>query len=149
MNLAQHLDAIAKNNNQAIADNHQQWRKKADRVCTFILLLWLCGGLLYVLPNHGGSGLELPQNILAWCAIALLAMGCLCCIIHRRSGFTYSLPPGSLLIIIGGVLWSLPLLWSPKHDWMWNALPRVMALWGLIGLYVLNRHGFNRHLGVI
>lgn len=137
MNLAQHLDAIAKNNNQAIADNHQQWRKKADRVCTFILLLWLCGGLLYVLPNHGGSGLELPQNILAWCAIALLAMGCLCCIIHRRSGFTYSLPPGSLLIIIGGVLWSLPLLWSPKHDWMWNALPRVMALWGLIGLYVL------------
>lgn len=94
----------------------------------FIAGVWLCGGLLWLLPNQGGSGLALPQNLLAWCAMALMVLwGSLT---ERRVKFIY--PAGTHLIITGAILWSLPLLWSPSSAWQWNAATKVMALWGLL-----------------
>lgn len=95
----------------------------------FIAGVWLCGGLLWLLPNQGGSGLALPQNLLAWCAMALMVLwGSLT---ERRVKFIY--PAGTQLIITGAILWSLPLLWSPSSAWQWNAATKVMAAHRLAG----------------
>ena len=100
---------------------------------TLLLLLWLCGGLLWLLPNRGGSGLALPQNLLAWAALALVALVCTL----TSSGFKVVYPPGTLLIVAGAMLWSAPLLWSPTAAWQQNAVAKVLALWGLIGVWLL------------
>ncbi|MBN6045341.1 O-antigen ligase C-terminal domain-containing protein [Citrobacter sp. ku-bf4] len=94
----------------------------------FIAGIWLCCGLLWILPNHGGSGLALPQNLLAWCAMALLVLWCT--LTERRVKFVF--PSGTRPIVTGAILWSLPLLWSPSSAWQWNAATKVMALWGLL-----------------
>lgn len=108
--------------------------KQTDAGATLLLFLWLCGGLTYVLPNHGGAGLNLPQNLMAWGFMALISLWC---IFHFSSGKIIILPAGSGLMIAGVLLWSLPLLWTPRADWRLNALPKVIALWGLAGFYVL------------
>lgn len=95
--------------------------------------LWLCGGLLFILPQHGGSGLDLPQNLLAWCVMAGMVICAILSLPQRRT----SLPAGSLIMGLGALLWSLPLLWSWPSDWFINALPRVAGLWGLVALYYL------------
>lgn len=100
---------------------------------TALLGLWFCAVLLWVLPNHGGSGLALPQNLLAWCTLALIALWCAFTTDNNK---TIS-PPGTRWIVIGAVLWSLPILWSPSPDWQWNALPKVLALWGLVAVWLL------------
>lgn len=98
-----------------------------------IPLLWLCGGLLITLPYHGGTGLNFPPNLLAWMAVAALAIWCaLMPLLTKWNG-----DPSQKLFITGMLLWSLPLLWTPYHDWFMNALPRVAGLWGLFGLYCL------------
>ncbi len=105
---------------------------------SFLLFLWLCGGLNFVLPNHGGAGLSLPQNILAWAVIAVISLWCVFHLTRRRTAAgKITLPPGTGLIITGAVLWSLPLLWSPRPGWQLNALPKVFALWGMVAFYVL------------
>lgn len=99
-----------------------------ERGKVFIAGIWLCCGLLWILPNQGGSGLALPQNLLAWCVMALMVLWC--SLTGRRVKFSY--PAGTQLIITGAILWSLPLLWSPSSAWQWNAATKVMALWGLL-----------------
>lgn len=102
------------------------------------LFIWLCGGLNFVLPNLGGSGLSLPQNILTWSVMSLIALWCVYHLTMRAKGADkMRLPPGSRLILAGVVLWSLPLSWSPRTDWQLNALPKVLALWGMAVFYVL------------
>lgn len=98
-----------------------------------LLSLWFCAYLLWVLPNHGGSGLALPQNLLAWSVLALISIWCV--LMGDKSKVIY--PTGTKWIIIGAVLWSLPILWSPVAAWQWNALPKVMALWGLVTVWLL------------
>ncbi|MBL5841178.1 O-antigen ligase family protein [Enterobacter asburiae] len=95
--------------------------------------LWLCGGLLFVFPQHGGTGTELPQNLLAWSVMAGMVM---CAVLCTPRG-EMTLPAGSLMTGAGLLLWSLPLLWSWYPDWFMNALPRVAGLWGLAALYCL------------
>lgn len=95
--------------------------------------LWLCGGLLCILPQHGGAGAALPQNLLAWSVMALMAF---CATLSAPRG-NLALPPGSLMMGTGLLLWSLPLLWSWRPDWFMNALPRVAGLWGLVALYYM------------
>lgn len=85
-----------------------------------------------MLPNQGGSGLALPQNHLAWCAMALIVLWCT--LTERRAKYHY--PVGTRLIIVGAVLWSLPLLWSPSLAMQWNASTKVMALWGLVAVWL-------------
>lgn len=111
-------------------------KKRVDQGVILLLFLWLCGGLLYVLPNHGGEGLSLPQNILAWTSMALIALWCLLSF-PSSNRHVRRLPAGSLFFISGAVLWSLPLCWTPHREWQINAIPKVLALWGMVSLYIL------------
>lgn len=100
---------------------------------TLLIVLWFCVGLIWVFPNHGGSGLELPQNLLAWSVLALIALWCA---LFAKNGKAFY-PTGTSWIVCGAVLWSLPILWSPVTAWQWNALPKVLGLWGLICVWLL------------
>lgn len=95
--------------------------------------LWFYAAVFWVLPNHGGSGLVLPQNLLAWSALALMAIWSV--LSDKRSQVVF--PPGTTSIITGAVLWSLPIIWSPVAAWQWNALPKVLAIWGLVSFWLL------------
>ena len=112
-------------------------RKFNDAGVSLLLFLWLCCGLNVVLLNRGGAGLALPQNLMAWAFMALIALWCLYTLPLKRKITLAKLPAGTLLIIAGVVCWSLPLLWSPRPDWQLNALPKVLALWGLAAFYIL------------
>ncbi|MFU2317528.1 pilin glycosylation ligase domain-containing protein [Rahnella sp. PCH160] len=80
----------------------------------------------------------MPQNILAWAVMAVIALWCVFHLTRRRTAEgKMTLPPGTGLILAGVALWSLPLLWSPRADWQLNALPKVLALWGMAAFYVL------------
>lgn len=100
---------------------------------TLLIALWFCVGLLWVLPNHGGSGLALPQNLFAWSLLAVITLWSM--LIAKNGKALY--PTGTSWIVCGAVLWSLPILWSPVAAWQWNALPKVLALWGLICVWLL------------
>lgn len=115
------------------AVNYRQ-NRRADAGVTLISGIWFCGILNYILPNHGGAGLNLPQNLLAWSAMALIGLWCLYRLPQKRE---VALPSGTLLVMAGILLWSLPLLWTPRADWRLNALPRVLALWGMAGFWLL------------
>lgn len=108
--------------------------KHTDTGITLILGIWFCGILNYILPNHGGAGLNLPQNLLAWSVMALIGLWCLYRLPPKRG---VELPSGTLLVMAGVLLWSLPLFWTPRADWRLNALPRVLALWGMAGFWFL------------
>lgn len=110
--------------------------KQVNKGVTLLLFLWMCCGLMFVLPNHGGAGLALPQNLLAWSVMSLAALWCIY-LFSWQGKAEPVLPPGSALIIAGAVFWSLPLLWSPRTDWQFNAIPKVAALWGMVGFYIL------------
>lgn len=99
-------------------------RARYTLYCWRLDMLWSALGI----TESGGSGLALPQNLLAWCAMALMVLWC--SLTGRRVKFSY--PAGTQLIITGAILWSLPLLWSPSSAWQWNAATKVMALWGLL-----------------
>lgn len=113
--------------------NYRQ-NRRADAGVTLISGIWFCGLLNYILPNHGGAGLNLPQNLLAWSVMALIGLWCLYRLPEKRE---VALPSGTLLVMAGILLWSLPLLWTPRADWRLNALPRVLALWGMAGFWLL------------
>lgn len=115
------------------AVNYRQ-NRRADAGVTLISGIWFCGILNYILPNHGGGGLNLPQNLLAWSVMALIGLWCLYRLPQKRE---VALPSGTLLVMAGILLWSLPLLWTPRADWRLNALPRVLALWGMAGFWLL------------
>lgn len=113
--------------------NIQLFTKMAKHSITLLLCMWFCAGLLWILPNHGGSGLTLPQNLLACSLLALISLWCTLFGNKRKAIY----PPGSGWIILGTILWSLPILWSPVAAWQWNALPKVLALWGLVAVWLL------------
>lgn len=112
--------------------------KRMNRGVTLLLISWFCGGLLFVLPNQGGAGLTLPQNLMAWSVMAMIALWCVCHpVIRRHPERETALPAGTAMIIVGAVLWSLPLFWTPRVDWQFNAIQKVVALWGMVALYLL------------
>ena len=108
-------------------------RLSVNNSTAVLLSLWLCAGMLWIFPNHGGSGLALPQNLMAWSVLAQIVLWC--AIAGKKTNVTY--PTGTAWIITGAVLWSLPILWSPVAAWQWNALPKVLALWGLVSVWLL------------
>lgn len=103
---------------------------------TMIFSVWFCLGMLCYVPNNGGSGLALPLNALCWMVIAV-SLVWLVFTLPREALFSRQtnlvLSPFWLLPL-GGVLWSLPLLWSPSITARFESLPHVVALWGLLCL---------------
>ncbi|MCK0552717.1 Wzy polymerase domain-containing protein [Pantoea ananatis] len=115
---------------------HKVSAQKKNRGILAALSFWLCGGLLYVLPNSGGSGLSLPQNLLTWAVISLILT-----ISILSKDFTIKafsrFSSGEQAIIIGVLAWSFPLFLTRDLDWFQNALPRVTALILLTLLYFI------------
>lgn len=123
-------------------------RLQQDRVpalgLTTLFVLWFCGGLLYVLPNNGGSGLSLSFNILAWIVMALAAAWLALVLPEGRLSFSlfrdaHIKMTGRWLIIAGALLWTLPLCWAPSPAGRMDAFPHVLALWGLLAFIWLLR----------
>lgn len=108
--------------------------KYIDAGVTSLLYIWLCCVFIFIFPNQGGAGLALPQNLLAWSFMALISLWCL---FYFPATNKIVLPAGTWLLLSGVFLWSLPLLWSPRADWRLDAVPRVLALWGMAGFYIL------------
>lgn len=107
--------------------------KEKHKGFSLLFCLWLSAGLLWIFPNHGGSGLVLPQNLLAWSLLALIALWYVITAKNIHSIY----PPGTVLIITGAVFWTLPVFWTPNSAWQWNAWPKILALWGLISVWLL------------
>lgn len=105
---------------------------------SILLFAWLCVGLNVVLPNHGGSGLSLPQNLMTWSVMAIIALLSIGYPNKQNTDVTrITFPPGTAFFIVGVILWSLPILWSPRADWQLNALPKVLGLWGIASFYLV------------
>lgn len=111
---------------------------------TLLFLAWFCAGLLFYLPNNGGSGLALPFNILSWGVMALatlwlavtLPASAFQVMIQRQGNMrNYAL----WLLPAGALLWFLPLIWSPSAAVRAESLFHVAALWGLLGFLWLLR----------
>lgn len=104
-----------------------------------IFTLWLGPGLLISLPDNGGSGLNLPFNIITWYVMALASLW----LAFRLPSFMLrpvASTPAMRLFPLGALLWTLPLLWAPSRSAMLESLPHVLALWGLLCfLWLLHR----------
>ncbi|BEO30193.1 membrane protein [Serratia marcescens] len=92
-----------------------------------LLLIWMTAILPFYHPNMGGSGLALPQNILAWGAMALttLIMTFTVCLGRAR----LSLTPTARLLLLGIAVLTLPLLYT-RPEWREDALWRCAGLFG-------------------
>ncbi len=92
-----------------------------------LLLIWMTATLPFYHPNMGGSGLALPQNILAWGAMALttLIMTFTVCLGRAR----LSLTPTARLLLLGITVLALPLLYT-RPEWREDALWRCAGLFG-------------------
>lgn len=89
-----------------------------------------------VIANMGGSGSELPTSLWVWfCMLLLLGCGWPCFIRNA-----INVAPGSRRIMLGALLMSLPLAWSPNPDWRLDALPRFAGLWAGVMLLLLLTH---------
>ncbi|EKD5635423.1 O-antigen ligase C-terminal domain-containing protein [Escherichia coli] len=108
--------------------------EKNDSFIAKILMLWFCAGMLVILPNNGGSGLSLPQNLLAWSYMSLLFM---ILSMYKKNNCNYNINTISVLLTIlaGWCLWALPLLWTRELDWFFNAIPRVLTIIALLILF--------------
>ncbi len=96
---------------------------------TFISLLLACYFLIIMhisIPNMGGSGLKVPQNILA-----LGIIGALVLLVNANMQTTYPktlrTSPGTRLLLIGCLLLCIPIFWSSRPMWRWNAFPAVLG----------------------
>ena len=86
-----------------------------------------------VIPNMGGTGSELPTSLWVWFCL-LVMLGCGWSSLIRT---TVILVPGTGWIMLGALLMSVPLAWSPGADWRLEALPRFAGLWGGVLLLLL------------
>lgn len=99
---------------------HLTWKTGVIAGLSLIVLLWFPWGWAL----H--TGIAVPEH-LGWGVSGLLFL--LMALSHP--GAFYS----SRLLLAGGVLLTLPVLWMPEHADTWRALTRVAALWG--GLILL------------
>ncbi|HDU5652558.1 TPA: O-antigen ligase family protein [Klebsiella aerogenes] len=114
----------------------------ANRFTILSLGSWLCIGLLCCPTDNGGSGLSLAFNILTWMILAITLFGL--CVITPYPTSMAAMPK---LIVIGAVLWTLPLLWSCSDNDRLSALPHILALWALLvllgGLRIIRASAFR------
>lgn len=76
--------------------------------------------------NTGGWGTDLPYNLLGWGAVLLL---CSLFWLFSTTNCFGEIGPSGKFIIIGAVLMTLPILWSPSYATFINALPHLMGMW--------------------
>ncbi|MGV0243238.1 O-antigen ligase family protein (plasmid) [Klebsiella aerogenes] len=110
-----------------------------------ILVAGLAGYYIFLLHaawmNNGGSGVELPYNLIAWCFMSALSFVFW---ILQPSVSKSVLTPLYLSLFAGALLMSLPLIWSPSLMAFYNALPRIGGLWaGMIFLLMLRSAAFT------
>jgi O-antigen polymerase len=105
-------------------------------ISLIILAGYLLVGLLVYIPNEGGTGLHLPQNILCWMVIATLSLVLLApqCV-PRQSRPAVRVAATMNYLLAGTLLLTLPLLWSPSPLWQLEAAPRILGLWGGLVFY--------------
>ncbi|MCG3100557.1 Wzy polymerase domain-containing protein [Enterobacter sp. DRP3] len=104
---------------------------------TVIFAVWFCLGMLWYIPNNGGSGLALPLNTLCWITIAI-TLGWLAFTLpgeYLLSRPEIAIPSPLWLLPSGALMWSLPLMWSPYATARSESLPHVAACWGLLCLF--------------
>lgn len=106
-----------------------------------ILVIGVAGYFSFLLHtgwmNNGGSGVELPYNLIAWCFASVLSV--VFWLFLPSSGKPV-ITPLFLLLLAGALLMSLPLIWSPSFLAFHNALPRTGGLWaGMFFLLMLRQ----------
>lgn len=117
---------------------------------TLLAALILSGQNLYI-PNMGGHGLNLPQNI--------FSLGVMGTLIFLGSINLWckqlKLSPGITLFMPGCLLLILPILWTPSLEWRANALPAVLGYCVAALVYLallqisISRHQKREWLGLI
>ncbi len=104
------------------------------------IALWLVPAVIYLLsmhlawPVYGGTGLDLPANLLLWLFVSLWVLGLLW---HCRRTQGIRAKKLMLQAICGAALMMLPILWSPLVAWKLNALAKLVGLGALILLFCL------------
>lgn len=131
------MAASCQHNKKVLIDMFVKLRQEITPDVAVLVLVLLCVIYLFamhrVIPNNGGSGSDLPMPLLVWSLIfSMVAAGYL--FFFRRRVY---LSPTIRLIIFGALLMTAPLLWSPRIDWILDALPRFGGLWGGVALYIL------------
>ncbi|EPG8311124.1 Wzy polymerase domain-containing protein [Klebsiella aerogenes] len=100
------------------------------RIASLIMVSGLAGYFIIFLHiawlNNGGTGAELPYNLLAWSVTSLI---CAAFWVIRPATLKPVLSSLTFSLFLGGILMSLPLLWSPSPAAFSNALPRTGGLW--------------------
>ncbi|ENZ7484591.1 Wzy polymerase domain-containing protein [Klebsiella aerogenes] len=110
-----------------------------------VLIVGLAGYWLIFMhicwPNHGGSGAYLPYNILAWCFIAGVTF---LYWLLRPGTLSIAMNSNSYLLMAGAALMTLPLIWSPTHETVGYATPRMAGLWaGMAFWFTLRQCRFS------
>lgn len=91
-----------------------------------LLLIWLLFLTPIYLPNMGGSGLKLPQNIISWAMMALVVT---CIWLTLPAGTTLRLTVTARWVLLAIIILGIPLLYTPA-PWRNAALTRWLALFG-------------------
>jgi O-antigen polymerase len=97
------------------------------------LLLPVVFYLLFILPvfvdNNAGSGLNMPQNLLAWSIMVFCIL-----LTAARAAVTGRLQVARFMLpgILAVVLLMLPWLWTPSSLWQQHALPRLAGIAGAL-----------------
>ena len=101
------------------------------RILVLYLAFYYFVVLLIYIPDMGGSGLNLPHNILCWLAIELLVMMVGLAVIKQKT-FNWNIT--LLCFFIGAVLMTIPMAWGKVWLQVY-ALPRIVGLWGGVIFY--------------
>ncbi|RKF14333.1 hypothetical protein DBZ36_16880 [Alginatibacterium sediminis] len=120
---------------------------KLRRSFLLVLTVYLLAGMHYFQHNQGGSGLELPINLVAWVFIStLIGLGLWQISLNRKVYF----PPALIAVSVMTLCLWIPMLY-PNNQFASLALPRLLALSaGVLMLLAFFQFRFERrHINII
>ncbi|WP_448666233.1 Wzy polymerase domain-containing protein [Serratia plymuthica] len=97
-----------------------------------MLLIWFGIAIHLYLPNMGGMGLALPQNIISWGAMALLSLVIWLSILFNKQRIIIT--PTMKLFFVASALLAVPLLYT-RPEWLEAASWRLAGLFGGLIFY--------------
>lgn len=120
---------LSKKHTFFFGDEWYSLRSLSRKIIPALLMLYLVFILPVQLPNAGGSGLRLPQNLLAWSVMTLCIAGAI-----LRAILTGKIIISRFMfVVLAGIsLLALPWMWTPNQAWQNNALPRLEGLVGAL-----------------